>query len=49
MTEPDLFDKLRAIALAAGRLDRGTQVQLIVLLERALERVEDPDPEEDPE
>ena len=48
MTEPDLFDKLRALALA-GRLDRGTQLQLIVLLERALERVEKPDTEEDPE
>lgn len=46
MPEPDLFDRLRAIARAAGRLDRGTQLQLVVLLERALERVEEPDLEE---
>lgn len=37
--EPDLFDRLRAVVLNAEKLDRGTQIQLNVMLEAALERI----------
>lgn len=47
--EPDLFDRLRAITLAAGRLDRGTQLQLLLMLEDCLERAHALDAQEDPE
>lgn len=40
-TEADLFDRLRAVVLAAGRLDAGTRLQLVLMLERALERATD--------
>lgn len=45
-TESDLFDKLRAIVLAADRLDRGTQLQLNLMLRSCLERALDADQEE---
>lgn len=41
--EPDLFDRLHAVALIADRLDAGTQLQLRLILERALERALDPE------
>lgn len=43
--EPDLFDKLRAVALAAERLDAGTRLQLYLLLESCLERAVELDAE----
>lgn len=46
-TEPDLFDRLRAVVLAADRLDRGTQLQICLMLEAALERAQDHDHEVD--
>lgn len=38
MSEPDVFDQLRAVVLAAGKANRSTQLQIHLLLQRALER-----------
>lgn len=36
--ERDVFDHLRAVVTAAGKVDRSTQLQIHLLLQRALER-----------